>query len=180
MRTLFQIDWAHLLVPTVALGEIMLRGSLVYLLIFALMRVTLKREAGSVALPDLLMVVLIADAAQNAMATEYRSITEGLVLVATIIGWNYALDWLAQAFPRLRPVIHPPPLPLVQDGRLLRQNMRKEFITEEELMSQLRQQGCEELSTVKKAYIEGDGRISVIRMDEGNASHAPRRQSGQG
>ena len=50
---LFQIDWAHLFVPTVALGEIILRGSLVYLLIFALMRVILKREAGSIALPDL-------------------------------------------------------------------------------------------------------------------------------
>ena len=95
MHTLFQIDWAHLLVPTVALGEIILRGSLVYLLIFALMRATLKREAGSLALPDLLMVVLVADAAQNAMATEYCSVTEGIVLVATIVGWNYALDWLA-------------------------------------------------------------------------------------
>ena len=55
---LFQIDWAHLLVPTVALGEIILRGSLVYLLIFALMRVILKREAESTALPALLMIVL--------------------------------------------------------------------------------------------------------------------------
>ena len=99
MHTLFQIDWAHLLVPTVALGEIILRGSLVYLLIFALMRVTLKREAGSLALPDLLMIVLVADAAQNAMATEYRSVTEGVVLVATIVGWNYALDWLATDVP---------------------------------------------------------------------------------
>jgi hypothetical protein len=99
MHTLFQIDWTHLLVPTVALGEIILRGSLVYLLIFALMRMTLKREAGSIALPDLLMVVLVADAAQNAMATAYRSVTEGLVLVATIVGWNYALDWLATTCP---------------------------------------------------------------------------------
>jgi uncharacterized membrane protein YcaP (DUF421 family) len=180
MHTLVQIDWAQLLVPTVALGEIMLRGSLVYLLIFALMRFALKREAGSIALPDLLMVVLVADAAQNAMATEYRSVTEGVVLVATIVGWNYALDWLATTFPRLRPLIHPPPLLLVQDGRLLRQNMRKELITEDELMSQLRQQGCEELSMVKKAYMEGDGRISVIRVEGGKASRAPRRQIGGG
>ena len=180
MHMLFQINWAHLLVPTVALGEIVLRGSLVYLLIFALMRVPLKREAGTLALPDLLMIVLVADAAQNAMATEYRSVTEGVVLVATIVGWNSALDWLAQTFPRLRPVIHPPPLLLVQDGRLLRQNMRKEFITEEELMSQRRQQGCEELSMVKKAYIEGDGRISVVRAEQGQASRVPGRQSGGG
>ena len=144
MPSVFQIEWAPLLVPTMALGEIILRGSLVYLLIFALMRVTLKREAGSMALPDLSMIVLVADAAQNAMATEYRSLTEGLVLVATIVGWNYALDWLATTCPRLRAVIYPPPLLLVQEGRLLRQNMRKEFITEDELMSQLREQGCAE------------------------------------
>jgi uncharacterized membrane protein YcaP (DUF421 family) len=178
MPSLFQIEWAHLWVPTVALGEIVLRGSLVYLLIFALMRVTLKREAGTLALPDLLMIVLVADAAQNAMATEYRSVTEGVVLVATIVGWNYGLDWLAQRCPRLRPLLYPPPLLLVRDGRLLRQNMRKEFITEEELMSQLRQQGCEELSTVKKAYIEGDGHISVIRAEPGQPARASRLQRG--
>ena len=108
MPKLFQIDWAHLLVPTVALGEIILRGSLVYLLLFALRRVTLKREAGSTALPELLMVVLVADAAQHAMATVHRSVTEGVVLVATIVGWNYALDGLAHTFPRLRQVMHPP------------------------------------------------------------------------
>jgi Protein of unknown function (DUF421) len=89
------------------------------------------------------------------------------------------MKWTS-TFPRLRPLIHPPPLLLVQEGRLLRQNLRKEFITEEELMSQLREQGCEELSAVKKAYIEGDGRMSVIRVDGGQASQAPRRQNGAG
>ena len=101
MKTLFGIDWQHLLLPSIALAELILRGSLIYLGIFALMRFVLKREAGTIGLPDLLMTVLIADAAQNAMASEYHSITEGAVLIATIVFWNYALDWLGHRFPRV-------------------------------------------------------------------------------
>jgi uncharacterized membrane protein YcaP (DUF421 family) len=49
---------------------------------------------------DLLVIVLIADAAQNGMAGEYRSLTDGLLLVATIVAWSYALNWLAFRFRR--------------------------------------------------------------------------------
>jgi uncharacterized membrane protein YcaP (DUF421 family) len=166
MKTLFGIDWQHFFLPSVALAELILRGSLIYLGIFALMRFVLKREAGTIGLPDLLMTVLIADAAQNAMAAEYHSITEGAVLIATIVFWNYALDWLGHRFPRVERLLHPPPLLLVRDGRLLRRNMRQELVTEEELMSHLRQHGIAELAQVKEAYMEGDGQISVIPRDE--------------
>jgi uncharacterized membrane protein YcaP (DUF421 family) len=176
MKTLFGIDWQHFFLPSVALAELILRGSLIYLGIFALMRFVLKREAGTIGLPDLLMTVLVADAAQNAMAAEYHSITEGAVLIATIVFWNYALDWLGHRFPRVERLLHPPPLPLVKDGRLLRRNMRQELITEEELMSHLRQHGIAELAQVKEAYMEGDGQISVIPRDEpARGDHAKRR-----
>ena len=66
MQTLFGIDWQHMWLPSIALAELILRGSLIYLGIFALMRFVLKREGGAIGLPDLLMTVLIADAAQNA------------------------------------------------------------------------------------------------------------------
>ena len=166
MKTLFGIDWQHFFLPSVALAELILRGSLIYLGIFTLMRFVLKREAGTIGLPDLLMTVLIADAAQNAMAAEYHSITEGAVLIATIVFWNYALDWLGHRFPRVERLLHPPPLLLVRDGRVLRRNMRQELVTEEELMSHLRQHGIAELAQVKEAYMEGDGQISVIPRDE--------------
>src|SRR4030095_9250759 len=87
------VDWGKLFVFTVSPFELILRGTVVYLLIFVLMRV-LRREPGTVGIADLLMVVLIADASQNAMSSEYRSITDGLVLILTIVFWNYFLDWL--------------------------------------------------------------------------------------
>jgi uncharacterized membrane protein YcaP (DUF421 family) len=162
METWFHIDWGQAFLPQTSVLELIVRGSVIYVALFILLRVLLKRQSGTLGLTDLLVIVLIADAAQNAMANEYRSITEGLVLVATIIGWSYALDWLGYWCPRVERFIHPPALPLVQAGHLLRHNMRRELVTEEELMSQLREQGIHELTEVKLAYMEGDGRISVI------------------
>jgi len=166
MPHLFAVDWQHFFVPSVALAELILRVSLIYLGIFALMRFVLKREAGTIGLPDLLMTVLIADAAQNAMAAEYHSITEGFLLIATIVFWNYSLDWLGQRFPHIERLLHPPPLPLVKDGCLLRRNMRRELITEEELRSHLRQHGIAEFTQVKAAYMEGDGQITIIPRED--------------
>lgn len=151
-------------IPSLHLGEIFLRGTLVYLFLFSLLRV-MRRQAGAIGISDLLVVVLIADAAQNAMASEYKSITEGLVLVATIVFWDYFLDWLGYRFPAVRRLLRPAPLLLIKDGRIQRRNLKQEMITEEELMSQLREQGVESVEEVEKSYMEGDGHISVITKD---------------
>jgi uncharacterized membrane protein YcaP (DUF421 family) len=120
-----------------------------------------------VAITDLLVVVLLADAAQNAMADEYRSISDGLILVGTIIFWNYFLDWLGYRFPAVDRILTPSPLLLIKDGELIRRNMRREFIAEKELMRLLRVQGVEDVAQVRKAYLEGDGRLSVFTKEEG-------------
>ena len=83
MHPILEIDWHAVLVPTVSLLELVLRGSLMYLGILAALRI-FRREAGALSTADLLVIVLVADAAQNAMASQYDSVTEGLVLVATI------------------------------------------------------------------------------------------------
>ena len=61
--------------------------------------------------------------------------------------------------------VHPPAVELVRNGRMLRENMRRELITVEELMSQLREQGIDALNRVKSARLEGDGQISVITRE---------------
>ena len=160
-----QIDWKSVFVPSLHIGEIILRGTIVYLFIFIAFRV-LRRGAGAIGISDLLVVVLIADAAQNAMASEYKSITEGLILVSTIIFWDYFLDWLGYRFPPIRRLILPAPLPLVKDGRIQKRNLRQEMITEEELLGLLREQGVESVEQVKQSYMEADGRISVIKKDK--------------
>lgn len=175
MERYFDIDWAALFLPSIPLTEVFIRGSVTYLTIFILLRLVLKREAGTIGVPDLLLVVLLADAAQNAMAGEYTSITDGILLVGTILSWNIFIDWLSLRVPVVNRFVHPPPLRLIEDGRLNKRNMHREFISEEELMSQLRLKGIEEISEVKLAYMEGDGEISVITYN-GDEQHEQKRR----
>jgi len=164
MRTL--IDWPSFFVPDVPVLEIILRGSVMYLALVILLRIVLKRQTGTLGTPDLLLITLLADASQNAMAGSSTSVPDGIVLVGTIIVWNYAFDWLSFQFPWFERLIEPPPLLLVRQGKLLHRNMRRELVTEAELREQLREQGVEDSATVKSAYMESDGRISVIANNQ--------------
>lgn len=158
------IDWRELFVPSMNPLELVLRGSLLYLTILVLMRV-FRREPGALNTGDFLIVILIADAAQNAMAGEYHSITEGLVLVGTIVGWSVLLDNLAYRSRMVYGLLHPAPLLLIANGRVQRRNLRAELMTMGELEAQLREHGIEEVGKVKRAHLEPDGRLSVIRYD---------------
>ncbi|MCE9555486.1 MAG: DUF421 domain-containing protein [Planctomycetes bacterium] len=137
-----------------------------YLALFALLRVIPRRQAGTLGITDLLLVTLLADAAQNGMAGGYKSIPDGILLVTTIISWNYALDWLAFKSDWMRRLIEPAPLTLVKNGRLQHKHMRQELITKDELMGQLREQGILNLEDVAEARIENDGHVSVIKTKD--------------
>jgi len=175
MLALPPVDWHKMFVPSVSPLELVLRGSIMYLAILAAMRV-FRRQAGSLSMPDLLVVVLVADAAQNGMASEYYSVTEGLVLIGTIYAWNYLIDVAAYRWPRFHRPINPPPLALVRDGRVLRRNLRKEMLTPDDLMEQLREQGVERLTEVRECWLEGDGHLSVIRRKEGDDAPPARKR----
>ncbi|HEY9618617.1 MAG TPA: YetF domain-containing protein [Microcoleaceae cyanobacterium] len=156
------MNWHKLLVPNISLAEHFLRGTIVYLALFSLLRFLPNRQVGAVGVTDLLVVILFANAAQNAMATDYTSITDGLILIGTIIFWSYLLNWLGYRFPSFQRLLTSSPLLLVKNGRMIYRNMRRELITESELRLQLRKQGIEKIEDVKKAFIEPDGNISVI------------------
>lgn len=157
---MFNLDWYGIFAPSVPFLEIVVRGTIVYLVLFALLRLTFRRIGGNIGLGDVLMIAPVAAAAQNAVAREHHSVTDGLILIATIAFWNYSLDWLEQQVAWVQRFYHPPPLLLVKNGRLLWKNMRQELITEDELMSHLRRAGVNDLAEVVEAHMEGDGSIS--------------------
>lgn len=161
------IDWNSIFIPSDPILETIIRGTVMYLVLFVVLRLTFRRiGSSSIGLGDVLMIALVAAASQNAMARDHVSVTDGVILVATISGWSYALDWLGTRSPRFQRFYHPPPLLLVKNGRLLPHNMRKELITEDELLTQLHRAGLEDLSQVREAYIEGDGTITFIHRRE--------------
>ena len=143
--------------------EIVLRGTVMYWFLFLLFRFLLRRDGGSIGIADVLLLVLIADASQNAMSGAYDSIAEGCLLVGTIAGWNYGLDWASYHFRFVRKFAEPAPLLLVTRGRMLRKSMRRELITEEELWAKLREQGVSSLSEVASVFMESSGEISVLK-----------------
>lgn len=162
MMALQLIDWESVFRPSTSIPEIILRGTLVYLFLFIVLRF-LRRSAGAIGISDLLVVVVIADAAQNAMGSKYESVTEGVVLVSTIVAWDYFFDYLAFKYPTLRPILRPGALLLVKDGKKQERNMHKEMISEEELLGELREQGVDNIKDVKYSYMESDGHISVVK-----------------
>ena len=169
------IDWRAVFVPTIHPLELVLRGSIIYLLILIGLRI-FRREAGALSTADLLVIVLVADAAQNAMGSDYKSIPEGAILIATIFGWNWLLDWLAFRFRWFHRLLHPAPLELVKDGKLNRHNLRKEMMTRGDLEEQLREHGVESLAQVKRCYLEADGHLSVIKVDGGDGDRPEAKQ----
>jgi uncharacterized membrane protein YcaP (DUF421 family) len=157
------LDWGEIFGISVSPLELIIRGTAMYLFLFLLFRVVVRRRVGAIGMADILILVIIADAAQNAMSGEYKSITEGAILVGTIMFWNVAIDWLNFRVPALRPWLEPPPMLLIQNGRILHRNLRHEYVTEDELKAKLREQGVKDYSEVAEAHMESDGNVSVIK-----------------
>ena len=164
MSGLFDIDWAEVFGLGLSPLELFARGSAMYWFLFFVFRFVVRRDVGAVGVADILILVIVADAAQNAMSGEYNSVTDGFVLVGTLIFWNVLLDRLSFHYRWFRVFATAPPLCIVRDGKVLRRNMRKEYITDEELWAQLREQGISTLEEVKAVYIETDGKFSVIKQ----------------
>lgn len=168
---MFDVDWSELLLPSTSIAQIAIRGTGVYLALFLAMRLLPRREIGGVGPSDLLVIVLIADAVQQAMAGGYESLTEGLMLAAVIFFWAGLIDWLDYRFPQLH-LAEARPVTVVRDGRLLRRNMKREQVTEDEIMAQLRLHGLDSPRDVVAAYIEGDGHFSIL-VKGGKAQRQP-------
>lgn len=159
----WNIDWHGIFTPKHSLLEMVVRATIMYLVLFVLMRLVLKRQAGGIGITDVFVLVLLAEVTGNGFAAEYKSVIEGAVLVVVILFWTYALQWLAFRFPTIERLLNPPTLTLVENGKMLHKNMRAELITQAELMAQLREHGIDDISQVEHACMEADGMISFIK-----------------
>ena len=172
------MDWSSLLEFNVSPLELVVRGTAIYWFLFLVFRFVLHRDVGGIGVADVLLVVLVADASQNAMTGGYTTTAEGVVLISTLVGWNYLLDWAALQFPVLARFVEPRPLLLIRRGRIVHKNLRAEHLTMADLHSHLRQSGVNKVAEVRRAYMESDGNLSVIRFDRG-PSETPTRSKAQ-
>lgn len=167
------MDWAGLFAPSQPVLELVIRGTLTFVGLMILFRLVGQREAGGLGMTDILLIVLAADAASAGLTGDAETLADGLVLVLTILFWSVVLDAVSYRWPRLGGVLKARPRPLIEDGRLNRRAMRRELMTEEEVHSQLRLQGIEDVGLVARAYIEPNGMISVLPREGVETTDAP-------
>jgi uncharacterized membrane protein YcaP (DUF421 family) len=159
-------DWAPVFTSELAFLELFVRGSLLYFVILVIMRVIPRRTGGELATMDLIFLLLVSQAAAQSMG-KFQSVPDGIILIATFVGWELVFNAVSYHSPVFERLISAPSIQVVRDGTLLRRNMRREYLTEEELMSYLRRQGIEDLEDVKSVFVEGEGRLSVICHKDG-------------
>ena len=154
-------DWAALFDPNTPALSLVVRASVVYVGLFVMLRLFTFRHAGQMGVADLLLITLIASAVQDGMAQNAHTITSGLILAATIFSWSWFLDWLSARVPMLAWITQTEPRRIVREGRMDKTAMRADLVTEGDLMAQIRKAGVDDLHSIKNAYVEGDGTITI-------------------
>jgi len=167
------VNWAQMFSFTTSPLELFIRGTLTYFFLFCMFRFVARRDVGAIGISDLLVLVIIADASQNAMAGGYKSLFDGFVLIGTIVGWSTVLNYLSFHFEPIRRFALPRPACIIKDGIKQEKILKRELITDEELSEMLREHGIEDISKVKRAYLEPDGQVTVIQRKRGGTDHKP-------
>jgi uncharacterized membrane protein YcaP (DUF421 family) len=150
------------------LASVALRTAIIYLAIVVMLRVAGKREVGQLSILDLVVLLLIADASQNAMVGTNTTLLGGVVAAGTLVVFDRGLRLLTDRSRRASRLVQGEPRLLVRDGVTLPRAMREEGIDRDELEAALRAHGLERPAQVKLAVLETDGSISVIPKPEGH------------
>jgi uncharacterized membrane protein YcaP (DUF421 family) len=156
--------------------ELVARAVLVYGALLVMMRIAGKRDVGQLSVFDLLVILLIAEAVSSAIQGGNESVTGGLIIVAVVIALNRLIAIAGDRVPAFGRVIEGTPTEIVRHGRMLEDNMHKENISEDELMTAIRGHGVDDISKVQRAVLETDGTISVIA--DGETQKPKRRMRG--
>lgn len=142
--------------------HIILSTSCVYFFILIALRVLGKSELAQLSMTDLIFVLLISNAVQNAMVGSDCSLLGGLGAAATLFVMNYIFKFLKFRFPKIKRLVEGTPVLLVHHGKIIKENCRKNFITLMDLKQAIREHGSENLSDIDIMILEMDGNLSVV------------------
>lgn len=142
--------------------DIVFRAFFAYLFVLLVTRVMGRRELSSLEPFDLILLVVIGDLLQQGVTQSDYSFTGIVLAVGMFAALTVATSYLGFRFPRLRPLLEEEPLILVQDGKVIEKNLRRERMTPEEVAAEARLQQIDSLEKVRWAVLESGGRISFI------------------
>jgi uncharacterized membrane protein YcaP (DUF421 family) len=143
--------------------ESIIRGAVVYLFLLVVFRVAGKRTLSEATPFDLVLLLIISETTQQAMVDNDHSMTNGAILVLTLLAVDILLSFLKQYVPWLNPVLDGSPVVIVKDGQLLQDRMDRERVDLSDILEAARlEQGIESLDQIRLAVLERSGKISII------------------
>lgn len=153
----------HLTIPTT---ELILRGTLVYILLIVLLRISGKRQIGQMAPFDLVLLLVLSNSIQNAMNGGDNSVTAGVISAITLVGLNHIIGTLTFRSKKIEALIEGRPDVLIHNGNLFTDVMKRSHLTHHELNAALRGNGCASIQEVHYAILENNGQITVQKRSQ--------------
>lgn len=144
------------------LWEFVLRGLIVYFFVLIVLRLTGKRQVGQLAPFDLVLLLILSNAVQNAMNGGDNSVIGGMISAVTLVGVNWLVGLITYKSKTAERLVEGTPELLVHNGRLAEGALRRAKLTQREVLCALREAGCADMAAVRAAFLENDGSISVI------------------
>ncbi len=152
----------NILIPEIPVDEKVIRSAVVYLFLLIAFRLAGKRQLGTMTAFDLVVLLVISNVVQNALIGNDNSLGGGLLGATVILVLNAIVAWVTFRYKRVERVVEHTPTVLVKHGRILRENLRRERLSLQELRAALRREGIASLGNVRYVLLEEDGHLSVI------------------
>jgi Predicted membrane protein len=149
----------------ISLLPIVFSSFCVYIFIIIAIRVFGKRDLAQLSVVDVVFVLLISNAVQNAMVGSNTTLLGGIVAASTLFVTNALFKSIVRKFPKLNDIIQGHAVMLIYEGKILEDNMRKMGITDDEIIEAMREHGVDVVDKVSLAVLETDGNISIITDD---------------
>jgi uncharacterized membrane protein YcaP (DUF421 family) len=143
--------------------DLVLRTTVVFAVLLLLTRVIGRRELSSLQPFDLILLIVLGDAVQQGLTQDDYSLTGAFLVIGTFAVLQVSVSWIGYRFPRARPVLEGDPIVVVQDGKVIEGNLKRERLTIDEIAEEARQQQIAHLADVKWAVLETNGKISFIK-----------------
>ena len=154
--------------------DIVLRATVMFFVLFLLIRLLGKRELGQMTPFEFVVLVVLGDLIQQGVTHNDFSLTGATLAISTFAFWALILSWTTYLFPRAKDLLDGAPRVVVRDGEIVSENLRRDRLTRDEILSEMRLAGIGRMSDVAWAILEPQGKMSFIRKDDGDARQQDR------
>lgn len=153
-------DAFHLSMPW---WEYLARACIVYFVLLVMIRVSGKRTMGQFTSFDMLLIVLLGNAVQNALLGSDNSVTGGLILATTLMTLNWSVGYVAARSARAERVLEGEPVVLARDGHVLRKVLQRELVSRADFEKAMRENDCAQVDDIAVAMLETNGHITILK-----------------